>query len=91
MKTNQNIILRKIHDTFFLIDITQNYFNDKCTLYEINESVAFIWERLKSGQELNDIYSDFLNMLVSNEPVDEILSDLEEYVAILKANGFLED
>ena len=31
------VVERKIHDSIYLINTKQNYLNDKCCLYEINE------------------------------------------------------
>lgn len=33
---NQNIVLRTVHGSIFLIDISDNYAGDKCALYEMS-------------------------------------------------------
>ena len=48
LEKNKNIVLREIHDSYFLIDITQNYLSDVCSIYEVNEIGKFIWESLET-------------------------------------------
>ena len=92
MKTNKNMVLRKIHDSFFLIDITQNYLNDRCTLYEVNEVGAFIWQQLEKGCEVSEIFSNIMSSIILEDgSSDDVLNDLNDYLNILQANGFLED
>lgn len=92
MNTNKNMVLRKIHDSFFLIDITQNYLNDKCTLYEVNEVGAFIWQQLESGCEASEVFSNIMSSIILEDgSSNDVLSDLNEYLNVLQASGFLED
>ena len=51
----ENIVERKIHDTYFLIDISDKYLDDKCHLYEINEIGDFIWKQLGMSDTVSDI------------------------------------
>jgi hypothetical protein len=43
---NENIVARQIHDTYFLINIADNYAHDKCILYQVNEIGYFIWSNI---------------------------------------------
>ena len=43
---NQNIVKREIHKEYFLINIKQNYLNDKCYLYLLNTMGNYIWDLL---------------------------------------------
>ena len=66
-KKNQNIVKREIHDSIFLINITQNYLNDKCSLYELNQIGNFIWDSLDNANKIKEllIESTFL-MIFTN-------------------------
>lgn len=88
---NQNIVVRKVHDTFFLIDISQNYLNDKCSLYEINETGNFIWQQLENVEDIQKIVNCLMNNLVEDVDYLEVYADVEEYISILKKEGFLEE
>ena len=46
MRKNESIVARKIHDTYFLIDTKENYSDEKCRLYEINEIGYFLWNNI---------------------------------------------
>ena len=39
---NPNIVCRDIHGSYFLIDITDNFSDNVCSLYEMNEIGRFI-------------------------------------------------
>lgn len=56
---NSDIVARKIHGSFFLIDICDNYSGDRCSLYEINETGMFIWEQI-NGKKIVGFLLRFL-------------------------------
>lgn len=49
-----NIVCRKIHGSYFLIDISDNYSGDKCSLYEVNQTGMFIWNNIESEDKFVD-------------------------------------
>lgn len=81
---------RKIHDSYFLINIIQNCLDDCCTLYENNEVSDFIWKNLYDSEEIEIIVDRLLSCL--GEEVDKtiILQDVEEYIELLCQEGFVE-
>lgn len=88
-RRSDDVVMRKIHDSFFLIDITDNYSGDKCALYEINETGAFIWEHINSQRDVDE-----LAKLLQTEIVDEIdykilYDDIMEFINVLKRMSFL--
>ena len=60
------IVERHIHEAIYLINIKQNYLNDKCCLYEINEMASYIWNKIgrnTSVDEINKDVNDYIYML----------------------------
>lgn len=88
---NKNIVLRDIHDSFFLIDITQNYLNDICNLYEINEIGVFIWNALESANSIKEIVDLLLQNIVDDVNYDEVYDDVEMYIKLLINSSFVEE
>ena len=60
---NGDIILRTIHGSIFLIDISDNYSGDKCALYEINETGKFLWDNI------DEMENCFRMIVGSNDPL----------------------
>lgn len=86
---NENIVARKIHDTFFLINITDKYENDKCILYQINEIGFFIWNNI-DGKNSSDDLADLIKSAINDEvDYQTILSDVSEFLSELNNNGFI--
>ncbi len=88
-KKNENIILRKIHDSIFLIDITDNYLDSNCSLYEINEIGEFIWNALGNGSTLGEIVKLLLKNIVDEVDECEVAEDVENYILMLVSEGFV--
>ena len=86
---NTDIVGRKVHDSFFLIDIKENYANDKCSLYEINSMGEFIWDQL---DELDDV-SGITDVIVRNTSgaveYSVVFSDVTEFINTLLSLNFL--
>ena len=63
MRKNESIVARKIHDTYFLIDTKENYSDEKCRLYEINEIGYFLWNNISKDNSLNELTALLLTAL----------------------------
>ena len=83
LRKNENIVSRSIHGSFFLIDITDNYANDTCALYEINETGKFIWENINGNNSLKDIAQLLKSALIDDIAFDIIYNDVDEFVSYL--------
>ena len=55
IRKRENIVARVIHDSYFLIDIKQNYLDDKARIYEVNEIGYYIWKQLDVVSDVDDI------------------------------------
>jgi hypothetical protein len=86
---NPNIIKRNIHGTYFLIDITQRYDDNKCRLYEINETGSYIWDILDTAFTPYDVSVGLLSKYHDIQDASEIIGDVGYYCLLLKKAGFL--
>lgn len=89
-KKKNNLVLRSIHDSYFIIDITDNYMNDKCVLYEINEVGTFIWKKINCKNNLETIAQELFNAIVDDVDFQDIASDTFNFISELVRNGLIE-
>lgn len=90
LKRNHNIVLRNIHGAFFLISITDNYQDDKCIIYEINEIGKFIWENI-DGNDVKRLSKKLKKLLVDDTEYVVIYNDVHDYVDALLKHNFIQD
>ena len=83
-----NDIRDMIHDTYFLIDITDNYQDDKCVMYEINEIGKFIWENI-DGKNVQDVVQNLHSIIIEEIEYQVIYNDVLEYVNVLLEKNFI--
>lgn len=85
------IVERSIHDSKYLINTRQNYRDDKCLLYEINEMGSYIWNRIARETSVDKIANQILSdMNIQDVTFDEIKKDVNDYICLLAKEGFLE-
>lgn len=77
---NMNIVLRTIHGSIFLIDISDNYAGDKCSLYEINNTGRFLWDRIDECGTIENLVDALQDAIIDEVPRDLILTDVTEYI-----------
>ena len=87
----QNIVGRRVHDTYFLIDITENYANDKCSLYEISSVGEFIWDQLDALDNISDIVDVIIRSISEEVEYSAIFNDVTEFINALLCLNFLEN
>lgn len=90
LKKNENIVSRKIHDSYFLIDITDNYSHDKCALYEINETGMFIWDKIDGAHTVSDIAVALQAAIIDEVDIQILIDDVSEFIETLEAKEFVE-
>ena len=86
-----NIVARKIHNSFFLIDITDNYSGDKCSIYELNNTGMFIWNNINDGCSIDSLARALHEAIIDDVDYNVILNDVQEYINILTSNGFVSE
>lgn len=89
MIRNTNIVARKVHNCFFLINIKDDYADEKCTLYEINEIGYFIWNKLDQCSNLQQIVECIVAEISDEFDVDEITNDVQLFIDSLAEIGFI--
>lgn len=86
MKLKKELVLRKVGDEYILVPIgkTVDEFNG---LFDLTESGAFIFERLSSGLEREEIVGELLN----NYEIDEAAAynDYDTFILALKDFGIV--
>ncbi len=90
VQRNKNIVFRDIHGSYFLIDITVNYKDDKCSLYELNEIGKFIWNSIDGESSNEDIALRLKSAINGEIEYPTILDDVNEFVEVLIGCGFAE-
>lgn len=87
----EHVVKRNIHDTIYLINTKQNYLNDKCYLYEINDMGSYIWDCFSEKISIEDIVESIISDIdVQDMSFNEIRNDVKDYVNLLMKEGFLE-
>ena len=89
MYRNRDIIARKIHDTYFLINSRENYLHDKCTLYEINEIGFFIWERIGEGTPRETVVRELQKAVNETVAYEVLYQDVTDFLYELEKLGFV--
>lgn len=87
--SNKNAIARKIYNSYFLIDITDNYSGDRCTLYEVNETGMFLWENLSTKKTADELAALLKEAIVDDVAYQSIFSDIMEFIHTLTDMNFI--
>ena len=85
-----NIVKREIHGEVFLIDIRQNYLNDKCHLYELNSMGNYIWDLLDKYHSPFEISREIVHGTSDDINFDTVFSDVTAFLNLLTEENFLE-
>ena len=92
-RRNENVVERNIHGAFYLIAIRDNYLDDKCRLYEINEVGDVIWNILDSSSEeesqIDCIVKYIIDLIVDDVSYYVIKNDVESFIGSISKEGFL--
>ena len=88
---NNNIVLRTIHGSIFLIDISDNYAGDKCSIYEINETGEFLWNSIDENKTIDALVKSLQNAIIDEVPLDILFNDVTEFINDLKSKQFVKE
>ena len=86
---NDSVVLRTIHGSIFLIDISDNYSWDKCSLYEINETGKFLWDAVDQNGTVDELVVALQNVIIDEVPREVLLNDVTEYINDLMNKSFI--
>lgn len=86
----EGIVARTVHGSFFLIDITDNYSGDKCSLYEINQTGMFIWNSIDGSRSVRELAELLQDAIIDDVDIDLIYQDVKEFVLDLLEKHFVE-
>lgn len=86
----ENIVARTIHGSSFLIDISDNYSKDTCSLYEINPTGMFIWNSINGARTVNELAQLLQTAIIEDIDFEILHEDVLEFVSTLIEKRFLE-
>ena len=89
MRKNPSIVPRQIHGAFFLIDISDNFANNCCALYELNETGMFLWNHITESSNKACLARELQAAIIDTVDYKIIYDDVSSYVDTLIANGFV--
>lgn len=89
-KKNDNVVARKIHDSFFLIDISDNYLNNKCALFEINETGMFIWNNINGSRTVEELVTLLKDAIIDDVDYQVLFDDVVDFTDTLTTKRFVE-
>lgn len=90
LRRNPDIVLRKVHGSYFLIDIADNYSGDKCSIYEVNQTGVFIWDNIDGNREIDDLVALLSDAITDDIDRRVLRSDVDEFTSDLLARSFVE-
>lgn len=86
----ENIVARPIHDSFFLIDISDNYSGDKCSIYEVNQTGMFIWNHIDGKRSIADLTGLLKAEIIDDIDFEIIYNDVFAFISTMIEMQFLE-
>lgn len=86
---NDSVVIRTIHGSIFLIDISDNYSGDKCSLYEINETGKFLWDNIDENGTIDRLAGALQDAIIDEVPRDVLVADVAEYIGDLIDKKFV--
>ncbi len=86
---NGDVVLRTIHGSIFLIDISDNYSGNRCSLYEINETGKFLWDNIDVNGTIDSLVGVLQDVIIDEVPRDVLMNDVTGYICDLIDKGFV--
>ena len=88
MKINNNFMLKKVAGEYMIIPTGNNNVNFS-KIFNINETGAFIFEKLKDGKNKEEVLE--LMSKEYNASKDVLKNDIDEFIDELKKRGIYND
>ena len=85
----EDVILRQIHGAYLLVDIRDKYLDDSCSIYELNDMGAIIWNQVDGVKATRDIANILQEMIVDDIPLNTIEKDVTDFIQDLSSLGFI--
>lgn len=89
IKKNKNIVVRKVHGSTFLIDIFDNYADNKCALYEINETGMFIWSNINGNRTIEELVTLLKAAIIDDVDYQILHDDVSKFIDALVTRHFV--
>lgn len=86
----EDVILRQIHGAYLLVDITDKYQDDSCSIYELNEVGSVIWNYVDGVKTIRDIAMLLHEMITDDVSLVDIEGDVSAFLQDLSSLGFVE-
>ena len=90
-KKIESFVERNIYGKYFLINIKENYMNDKCYLYELNEIGHFIWNQIDRSHNMDDLVNNIIKETVDDVSYEKVHDDTAAFIEKLIIEGFVEE
>lgn len=89
MRVNDNLKLRKIGKKYMIVDVSLSDV-DFTSVYSLNESAAFLWERI-GNREFEE--AELIDWLCSNYDVDreKAMTDVRRIISLWKTHGLVKE
>lgn len=89
MRVNDNLKLRKIGKKYMIVDVSSSDV-DFTSVYSLNESAAFLWERI-GNREFEE--AELVDWLCSNYDVDreKAMTDVRRIISLWKTHGLVKE
>lgn len=75
---------------YALINITDNYKGDQCSLLELNEMGNYVWNKIGDGCTVNALADQLFKEIVDDVSFQTVLDDVCEFVQALLECRFVE-
>ena len=74
-----------------MIDISDNYSGDTCSLYEINQTGMFIWNSIDGTRSIKELAELLQAAIIDDVDFEVLHEDVSEFVSTLLEKRFLEE
>ena len=88
MKIKEGFLLRRVGDNHIVVPVGSQSVDFRCII-TLNDTGAFIWERLQRPCTVEDLVAALLEEY--DAPADVITADVNTYIAALREKNLLDE